>query len=267
MSDKNIETQNKIDDLLHIMSQLRDPDKGCPWDLQQNFETIAPYTIEEAYEVAEAIQQSDMPALRDELGDLLFQVVFHSRLAEEQHSFSFDDVLVSICEKLRRRHPHVFDNKPVDTKNLAKQWEAHKRDEKALRQSAGVLDDVDTNQPAMNQAYKLQKKASAVGFDWDSLAPVLEKLDEEVRELKDEIGILDNRERLEEELGDVMFSCINLARHLDINPEWSLRKANKRFSDRFAYVEQQAVKSGTKIEDSSLETLEAFWQAAKKASL
>lgn len=263
MSDKNIETHNKIDELLFIMSQLRDPDKGCPWDLQQNFETIAPYTIEEAYEVAEAIQRSDMPALRD----LLFQVVFHSRLAEEQGSFSFAEVLLSICEKLKRRHPHVFDNKQVETKDLAKQWEAHKRGEKDLQQGVSILDDVNANQPAMNQAYKLQKKASAVGFDWDSLAPVLAKLDEEVRELKDEVGIINNRQRIEEELGDVMFSCINLARHLDINPEWSLRKANKRFSDRFAYVEQQVIKSGTNIEDSSTEALETFWIAAKKASL
>ena len=213
------------------------------------------------------IQQSDMPALRDELGDLLFQVVFHSKLAEEQRCFSFDDVLVSICEKLKRRHPHVFGSKPVDTKDLAKQWEAHKRAEKALRHDTSILDGVDTNQPAMNQAYKLQKKAASVGFDWDDLVPVLAKLDEEVRELKDEIGILNNRQRLEEEVGDVMFSCINLARHLDINPEWSLRKANKRFSDRFTFVEQQVMKSGAKIEDCSLETLETFWLAAKKAAL
>ncbi|PHS69874.1 MAG: nucleoside triphosphate pyrophosphohydrolase [Cycloclasticus sp.] len=264
MAEKNIETNNKISELLQIMGQLREPKNGCPWDLQQNFESIAPYTIEEAYEVAEAIQQADMPALRDELGDLLFQVVFHSRLAEEQELFNFDDVVTAICEKLTHRHPHVFAGENVPEELLANRWEAEKRKEKEGDGYVSVLNAVSVHQPAMNQAYKLQKKAASVGFDWASIEPVIEKLDEEISEIKHEIKKHDNQRRIEEELGDVLFSCINLARHVNVDPEWSLRGANKRFSERFTYIEQQLNSKRLKIEDCSIEMLDELWNEAKK---
>ncbi|HIL93445.1 MAG TPA: nucleoside triphosphate pyrophosphohydrolase [Cycloclasticus sp.] len=263
MVDKNITSNNKLHELLAIMAQLRDPKSGCPWDLEQDFASIAPYTIEEAYEVAEAIQQGDMKGLKDELGDLLFQVAFHARMAEEQQYFNFDDVVSAICDKLTRRHPHVFDGLDVDKAELAAQWEAHKRQEKGVEPSASILDAVSVHQPAVNQAYKLQKKAASVGFDWGSVNPVFEKLDEEIAELKDEVGVVDNAQRIEEEMGDVLFSCINLARHLNVNPEWSLRQANKRFATRFAYIECVLRDSQRDIETCSAQTLEALWAEAK----
>jgi len=267
MTHKNNNSNYTVDDLVEVMARLRNPNAGCPWDLEQNFETIAPYTIEEAYEVADAIQKNDMDALKDELGDLLFQVVFHARLAEEQASFTFDDVVSAIGDKLTRRHPHVFEEGFSDKRDLAEQWESHKRKEKASNSLSGILGDVRTNQPAINHAYKLQKKAASVGFDWDSIKPVLDKLDEEMAEFKEEINIDDNYQRIEEELGDVLFSCINLARHLNVNPEWSLRKANMRFTTRFAFIEQELIKSNLNIEDCSLETLDALWGKAKTKEL
>lgn len=263
MLDKKPSSNAKLTDLIDIMAQLRDPKLGCPWDLGQNFETIAPYTIEEAYEVAEAIEKNDMEALKDELGDVLFQVAFHSRMAEEQGSFKFDDVINAICDKLTRRHPHVFDGLNVEQSGLAKQWESHKRDEKKGQLLKGLLGEISASQPAMNQACKLQKKAASVGFDWASITPVIEKLDEEIAELKVEISASDSRQRIEEELGDVLFSCINLARHLNIDAEWSLRRANKRFSNRFAFIERTLHESNQKIEDCSLTILSELWDKAK----
>ncbi|ORU92927.1 MAG: nucleoside triphosphate pyrophosphohydrolase [Cycloclasticus sp. symbiont of Bathymodiolus heckerae] len=263
MPNRNNALKSEMDKLLTIMARLREPEKGCPWDLEQNFETIAPYTLEEAYEVVEAIQQKDMTALKDELGDLLFHVVFHARLAEEEKLFTFDDVVTGICDKLTRRHPHVFDGKTIAKEDLAKQWEEAKRKEKGAA-SQSILDQVSANQPAMSQAYKLQKKVASVGFDWQSLEPVIEKLDEEISELKDEIKLQENHQRVEEELGDVLFSCINLARHLDINPEWSLRQANKRFSGRFSYIEHALKQRGLSVEGSSLEDLGRLWEEAKR---
>lgn len=264
MPDKNIKTNNQLNTLLNIMAQLRHSETGCPWDLEQNFESIAPYTIEEAYEVADAIQQKDMGALRDELGDLLFQVVFHSRMAEEQGAFDFDDVAQSICDKLTRRHPHVFEGEKIAKEDLATHWERQKRDELTLSASSSILDGISANQPAMNQAYKLQKKASSVGFDWGEIGPVIDKLDEEIAEIKHEINIKDNRQRIEDEMGDVLFSCINLARHLEINPEWSLRRANERFYKRFSHIEQQLEMVGKSIEDCSLAELDDLWNEAKR---
>lgn len=263
MSDKNIKTNKRLNKLLDIMVQLRDPETGCPWDIEQNFETIAPYTIEEAYEVAYAIEQHDLGALKSELGDLLFQVVFHARLAEEDGAFSFNDVVESISNKLVQRHPHVFSDKKVAKEDMARQWELSKRKEKGADNSVSILDDVNASQPAINRAYKLQKKAAAVGFDWGDVAPVIEKLDEEIKELKDEINNGGSQQRIADELGDVMFTCVNLARHLDLNPEWSLRNANQKFSKRFAYVEQQVKVLGINIEDCSLEQLELLWGNAK----
>jgi ATP diphosphatase len=262
MTDKNINNIGMMK-LLNIMEQLRDSETGCPWDIKQTFETIAPYTIEEAYEVADAIQQKDMDALRTELGDLLFQVVFYSKLAEEQHSFDFDDVVTSICEKLTNRHPHVFAGKVIAESDLAQHWENSKRKEKGDVGSLGILNDVNSHQPAINQAFKLQKKASSVGFDWQSVEPVIEKLDEEIAEIKKEIPLANNKLRIEEELGDVLFSCVNLARHLDVNPEWSLRRANERFTERFNYIEDQLKRLGASFENSTPETLDKLWNEAK----
>ena len=257
---------NKVEELLKIMAQLRDKETGCPWDLAQNFASIAPYTIEEAYEVADAIEQNNMLALKDELGDLLFQVIFHSQLAKEQQAFEFVDVVQSICDKLTRRHPHVFDESFVAKGDLSKQWEAHKRAEKKDKGGAGILDGISGNQPAMNQAYKLQKKAASVGFDWPEIGGVIEKLDEEIEELKAEVGVKNNAQRIEEELGDVLFSCINLARHLNVNPEGALRLANKRFSSRFSYIEETLKQSGEEMENCSLRVLDALWDDAKEAT-
>jgi len=262
MTDKNINNNGMIK-LQNIMEKLRNPEGGCPWDIQQTFETIAPYTIEEAYEVADAIQQNDMNALRTELGDLLFQVVFHSKLAEEQHAFNFNDVVASICEKLTSRHPHVFKGEIIAEADLAQHWEDSKRREKVDNGSIGILNDVNLHQPAINQAFKLQKKASSVGFDWKSVKPVIEKLDEEISEIKKEIPIANNQLRIEEELGDVLFSCINLARHLNVNPEWSLRKANKRFTQRFNYIEEKLNRLGVSFENSTPQTLDGLWNEAK----
>ena len=263
MVKKALLKENPIEHLKKIMSQLRDKEHGCTWDTQQNFETIAPYTIEEAYEVADAIQRSDLPALREELGDLLFQVVFHAQMADEQNAFNFDDVVHAICDKLTRRHPHVFAGQTVEERSLTNQWEQHKRLEKKESHGGGLLSHVNVNQPAMNQAYKLQKKAASVGFDWPSLSPVFDKLMEEADELKQEIFITDNQQRIEEELGDVLFSCINIARHLNVNAEWSLRKANQRFAERFSYIENTLNNSGETIESCSIDRLNSLWEAAK----
>lgn len=266
MPDKNISANDKVEKLLKIMAQLRDDEAGCPWDLEQNFDTIAPYTIEEAYEVADAIQQKDLPALKEELGDLLFQVVFHAQLAKEEKAFEFIDIVEAICNKLTRRHPHVFNGQLIAKEDLAKEWEGHKRAESGGEKQKSILDGISPNQPAMNHAYKLQKKAASVGFDWEDMAAVVEKLDEEIGELKEEIDLENNCQRIEEELGDVLFSCINLARHLDINPEWSLRLANRRFAKRFSYIEQALMQIGTDIESCSLTTLDILWNEAKKAT-
>jgi ATP diphosphatase len=265
MADKNINVNDNLNKLLTIMAQLRDVDNGCPWDVEQSFETIAPYTIEEAYEVADAIQQKNLPALKDELGDLLFQVVFHAQLAKEQQSFEFSDIVDAICDKLTRRHPHVFNNEITSKDDLAKKWEIQKRAENKNETRSSVLSGVSSNQPAINQAYKLQKKAASVGFDWDEVGAVVDKLDEEIDELKDEMVLENNRKRIEEELGDVFFSCINLARHLDINPEWSLRLANERFTKRFSYIEQSVEQAGKGVEECPASTLMMLWEESKRS--
>ena len=266
MKDKNIKINHSIEDLLFIVAQLRDPKTGCPWDLEQGFETTAQHTIEEAYEVADAIESGSMEELRNELGDLLFQVVFHSQLASEYGGFVFDDVVAVICNKLTNRHQPVSDGERIAKKDLSKQWRASKRKEKDVS-SPSILDGVNMHQSATNSAYKMQKKAASVGFDWEAVEPVMEKLEEEIIELKNEIDITNNRQRIEEELGDVLFSCINLARHLDVNPEWSLRKANRRFADRFRFVEREVVASGNTLDECSMNRLDKLWNKAKKKVL
>lgn len=261
MSHKKITTQHDIDDLLNILATLRNTDTGCEWNLAQDINSIAAYTIEEAYEVAEAIEQKDMPALCDELGDVLYQVVYHSRLAQEADAFDFSDVVQAACNKAIRRHPQVFSKAKTETVD---DWELQKQQEKNADAKRSILGAVESNQPAMNRAYQLQKKASSVGFDWDDLSAVVAKLDEEILELKDEITP-NNQQRIGEELGDVLFSCINLARHLKLNPESSLRQTNKRFYDRFCYIEQYLKGQGRRVESCSLAELDDLWNQAKKA--
>ena len=262
-----IETPN-LSRLLAIMARLRDPDGGCPWDRAQSFATIAPYTIEEAYEVAEAIAEDDRPALREELGDLLFQIVFHARLAEEDGSFDFDAVAGAIADKMVRRHPHVFAAAPVGSAEAQSQaWEEHKAAER-IRKTAGrpasALDGVALALPALSRAGKIQARAARVGFDWPAIEPVLGKIDEELAELRAELPAA-APERLEDELGDLLFAAVNLARHLKIDPEVALKKATRKFERRFHRIEARLAEAGGTPQDASLEELEEEWQRAKAA--
>jgi len=251
---------DEIARLLQIMATLRDPERGCPWDLEQTFESIAPYTIEEAYEVADAIERGDMAELEDELGDLLLQVVFHSRMAEEAGTFRFPDVVRRICDKMVRRHPHVFAGKHAERDAHAETWEALKRQEKGPQEH--VLDGVPVGLPALTRAVKLGRRAARVGFDWPDAHGPRAKIDEELRELDEAIASGD-RSRIRAELGDVLFAVANLARHLDVDPEQAVRGANLRFETRFAGVERRVRDSGRPFDAHSLDELEAYWQAAK----
>jgi MazG family protein len=257
--------KDKIYNLLEIMARLRAPQGGCPWDLEQTFESIAPYTIEEAYEVAEAIAANDIAALEDELGDLLLQVVFHARIAEEAGHFNFDDVAGAICAKMLRRHPHVFGGEPVaDAKAQSASWEAIKQAERDADKTGGVLADVPVNLPALSRAVKLGKRAARVGFDWPDYTGVRAKLAEELEELDDAVAAGDPRATAAE-MGDLLFSIANACRHLDLDPEACLRAANGRFRERFERVERSVRESGDWTA-FSLEELESLWQAAKRVS-
>jgi nucleoside triphosphate diphosphatase len=252
-----------IDALLSIMARLRDPDRGCPWDREQDFSTIAPYTIEEAYEVADAIGRRDMSALKDELGDLLLQVVFHARLAEEAGLFGFDDVAKAISDKMIRRHPHVFGNadiRSVSAQNEA--WEAHKAAERAASGGDGsVLDGVALAFPALMRAAKVSRRAARIGFDWPDARSVVAKINEEVSEIEAEMQSGAEHDRLEDEIGDLLFATVNLARKLDVEPETALRRATGKFERRFRRVEALAAERDT---GSDLEALEALWQEVKR---
>jgi MazG family protein len=259
-----------LERLLEVMARLRSPDGGCPWDVEQSFRTIAPYTIEEAYEVAEAIERDDLAALEDELGDLLFQVVFHARMAEEAGAFGFDDVARGIVEKMVRRHPHVFADKDIAGKIASaaaqtRHWEDLKAEERAGAAASAdtalsALDGVALGLPALLRALKLQKRAARVGFDWPEVSQVLDKIDEEVAELKEELAADAPPARLEDEIGDLLFVLVNLARHLEVDPEGALRHANQKFERRFRAVERAF---DQRLEGVSLEAMEAAWQAAK----
>ena len=260
-----------IDALLEVMARLRDPARGCPWDMEQTFRSIAPYTIEEAYEVAEAIERDDMGSLQDELGDLLLQVVFHSRMAEEAGSFAFDDVVRGIVEKMVRRHPHVFDKgvfgdqEVSDATAQTVHWEDLKADEREAAGKTGApvsaLDGVALGLPALLRALKLQKRAARVGFDWPSTLEVFEKCAEEIAELQEEIDSNGNSERLTDEIGDILFVLVNLARHLEVDPEGALRHANAKFERRFRAVERAFDHD---LDGVPLADMEAAWQRAKK---
>jgi MazG family protein len=256
-----------IDRLLAVMARLRDPDHGCPWDLAQSFRTVAPYTIEEAYEVADAIERGDMPGLEDELGDLLLQVVFHARIGEEQGRFDFDSVAEAIVAKMVRRHPHVFGPGNAASVNAVNDnWERIKAGERARKNSGdgppSVLDGVAKALPALLRADKLQRRASRVGFDWGAPEPILDKIAEEIAELGAELPIAD-KARMADELGDVLFAVVNLARHLEIDPEAALRGANAKFERRFKFIEQALMAEGKTPEASSLEEMDLLWRRAK----
>ena len=260
-----------LTELLAIMSRLRDPKTGCPWDVEQTFETIAPHTIEEAYEVREAISNKDYDNLKDELGDLLFQIVFHSKIAEDSKLFCFEDVVQNICTKMIKRHPHVFGDAKIETVNeQLDSWEDLKAKEREVQSAnqlepLSALDGVSVAYPALLRAEKLQKRAARVGFDWKEIEPVFNKLDEEVSELTDVLNGNCDKLRLEEELGDILFTCVNIARHLSIDPETALHKANKKFTQRFQHVET-LLKEEMNInpENADFAELEERWARAKQ---
>ena len=258
------EAETQMRRLLDIMAALRDPATGCPWDRAQDFAPIAPYTIEEAYEVADAIERRDMPALADELGDLLFQVVYHARMAEEAGGFAFAAVARAIADKMVRRHPHVFgDAAARDAGQQVAAWEESKRAERAGRSDHGTLSGIPVGLPALTRARKLTARAARVGFDWPDAAAVLDKLDEESRELRAELADAD-RVRMADELGDLLFVCANLARKLDLDPEACLRGANQKFQRRFEAMEAHLASVGRLAADASLDELETLWGAVKR---
>jgi tetrapyrrole methylase family protein/MazG family protein/ATP diphosphatase len=257
-----------IDRLIAIMARLRDPDGGCAWDLEQTFATIAPYTVEEAYEVADAIARDDMGDLKDELGDLLLQVVFHARIAQERGDFTFEDVAATICDKMIRRHPHVFGQAVQhDAQDQIVAWEAIKADERARKAGSGpksALDGVTLGLPGLTRAVKLTARAARVGFDWPDMEQVIDKLQEELAELRVEIAAGD-RDKAQGELGDLLFVCANLARKLDIDPEEALRQTNTKFFRRFTSIEQALAEDGRTPEQSDLVEMDVLWDAAKRA--
>lgn len=262
------DTHSAIDRLLEVMDRLRDPETGCPWDLQQDFRSIASYTVEEAHEVADAIERGDLDDIRDELGDLLFQVVFHARLGREQSAFDFTDVANSISDKLVRRHPHVFaEAESLTPEQQTANWEAIKAEERAARreddaEATSILDGVSRGLPALRRAVKLQKRAGRVGFDWPGPAEVFAKIREELDELEAELGDADP-DRLEDELGDVLFAVANLARKLDVDPGAALRRSNHKFERRFRAMETEADAEGRPLSERSLDEQEAVYQRVK----
>jgi len=291
MSDTRDDGMRDISDLLDIMAALRDPKTGCPWDVEQTFATIAPYTIEEAYEVADAIDRGDLGDLKDELGDLLLQVVFHARMAQEQGAFAFADVVAAICDKMTRRHPHVFDAQGCanaaggrmpgaaagtsveDAEQQTKAWDEHKRAERAARgdSDASALAGISRGLPEWQRAVKLQHKAAKVGFDWPGPAPVIEKLHEEIEEVRAEFAAVaaspDDaaaRDRLEDEIGDILFVCANLARHAKVDFGAALRRANHKFERRFRAMEALAAADGG-LAGQTLQAQDRYWDRAKAA--
>ncbi len=273
----------QIEDLCYLMARLRDPHTGCPWDLKQDFASVLPHTLEEVYEVADAIDRDDKLNLREELGDLLFQVVFYAQLGREEGSFDFESVVDGIVRKLVRRHPHVFPagtlesrreaHEPVSEADIKANWQKIKAAEKAasdkpLPVTTSSLDAVPLAAPALARAEKIQKIAARQGFDWPDIAPVFDKMREEMDELATEINATDQeaqarQQRMEEELGDVLFTCVNLARFVNVSPERALTGANRRFAARFAYIEQQLAQQGSKVCDTPLDELERLWLEAK----
>lgn len=271
-----MEASKDIARLIEIMAALRDPQTGCPWDIEQSFETIKPYTIEEAYEVADAIERNDPDDLCEELGDLLLQVVFHARIAEEAGLFSFGDVVEAITHKMIRRHPHVFARSDADTPEAVKtQWseiKAVEKTERAARRAArgvtedfkaGYLGDVQRSFPALTEALKLQERAAKVGFDWSDAEPILDKIEEEIGELREALAA-GRREKVADELGDLIFALVNIGRHVGSDPEQALRGTNTKFRRRFGFIERSLKDKAQTLEAASLEQMEDLWQAAKQ---
>ena len=272
-------TSDSMQQLLDIMAQLRNPNGGCPWDLKQDFRSILPHTLEEAYEVADAIESDDRMQLRDELGDLLFQVVFYCQLAREEGSFEFADVAQTMADKLIRRHPHVFGPEAhggahgektgetaMDADKVLERWESIKQEERDAKHQHSVLDDVPNALPAMQRSAKLQKRAANVGFDWPDITPVLANMAEELEEVQQAFASGDKDHTLEE-LGDLMFACVNMARHLKQDPEQVMRAANAKFERRFRFLETQLLEAGEQLENVSLERMDAGWDEAKAQGL
>ncbi len=266
-----------LSDLLYLMTRLRDPKSGCPWDVKQTYSSITKSTIEEAYEVVDAIERGDYLHLREELGDLLFQVVFYSQLAKEDELYDFNDVAHTLVAKLIRRHPHVFPDGTLESvsetaqlteSDIKASWEEIKKEERTSKGKTALLDDVPRSLPSMTRAVKLQKRAASVGFDWPNSEPVFDKLMEEVAELKVELELeLQAKSKIEEELGDVLFTLVNLARHHNLDPEETLRKANAKFVRRFEFVEESIESTGDSLKEASVSEMEQYWQDAKKKGL
>lgn len=256
---------NEIERLLQVMDRLRDSESGCPWDRAQTYASIVPHTIEEAYEVADAIARGDRAELKDELGDLLFQVVFYAQLAKEEGAFTFADVATAITEKMIYRHPHVFGD--AEYASIAEQSAAWERLKAAERSTVlqGVLNGIPLALPALTRAVKLQRKAARVGFDWSELAPVIAKIEEELEEIRRELKAKTRSERVAEEIGDLLFACVNLARHVNVDPETALRAANAKFEGRFQRIEAWLAETGRTPEQSTLEEMDALWERAKAA--
>ena len=251
--------------LQQVMTQLRNPESGCPWDLKQNMTSLIPYTIEETYEVVDAIQSGNWQSIKDELGDLLFQVVFYAQLAREEQQFELDDIAVHTAEKLINRHPHVFGTdaqRNLSDAEIKAQWEQIKQQERTKKDAKGsVFDDIPSQLPSILKAAKLQKRAASVGFDWIDAEPVYAKVDEEIQEVKEAT----DQDHIEEEIGDLLFAVVNLARHKQVNPEAALQRANDKFKSRFQHIERSLSEQGKHPTDCNLEELEALWLQAKKA--
>jgi ATP diphosphatase len=261
-----ISHMKEFDELINIMVALRDPESGCPWDKEQTIQSLVPYTWEEINELVDALEREDMAGVRDELGDLLFHIIYYSQIISENDGFEIRDVVENINQKLIRRHPHVFADSTIN--NAAEQtevWERIKRDEhKGQKDEVLLLDDISKGLAPVQRALKLQKRAATVGFDWDNISPVMDKIVEELHELKSEIETNADDARKAEEFGDLMFACVNLARHLNIDPELSLRHTNHKFEQRFGYIENEVRASGKTLEDVDLNEMERLWQEAKK---
>ncbi len=257
-----------IDDLLQVMENLRDPETGCPWDIRQTSQSIAGCTLDETHELLDAIERCDRENMKEELGDLLFNIVFHARIAEEQGQFDFDDVAQGISDKMRRRHPHVFGDardQELSDDSLSRQWQAIKQQEKSARANNGLDTGPGNDSGASSAIYRarqLQKEAATFGFDWPDITPVFDKMEEELAELKQAFSEGD-KDAISEEIGDLMFVCVNLARHARVDAEMSLRQTNRKFRRRFAYVQQQMDAAGIEMEQNQLELMERFWQEAK----
>ncbi|HRO03820.1 MAG TPA: nucleoside triphosphate pyrophosphohydrolase [Terricaulis sp.] len=265
IDEKSNRTARATQAVLDVMARLRDPERGCPWDIEQNFRTIAPYTIEEAYEVADAIERNDLPSLKEELGDLLFQVAFHARMAEEQGAFDFADVAQALADKMIERHPHVFseagDGRTAEQQTLA--WETLKAEKRAASGAPSLLHDVPMALPALMRAEKLTKRAARINFDWPTPEPIFDKLDEELAELK-EARASGDQDHIAEEMGDILFVMANLARKLKVDPEDALRRANAKFTRRFQYIERKLAEAN-RTGPQPLDDMEALWVEAKRA--